>query len=314
MTDVQELKNRLCRAVVQWVPVREQTIQEIQKTIENLGIHHRNVNISRITGSTVSIVGSAMAIVGFAIAPVTLGASIGISVTGIALAVAGGSTAAGASIADIVIQKSNVKQAQEQLTRDYDQLNAIREIAEAINEKIEDIKQQCHGVSPAQFAAVFGEVLTQGVVRTGNVGIKIAEVALFTTLEIGATAVRVGGAAARGIAAAGIALNVVLIPIDLIEIVRSSISLAGGSQTKAIERLTEIVVELEEQKKAIEQLRQLRATTSSVESSIDQAAATSSGDQTAVTSLGDQTESSDDQAESHRLGHQQQAHSLSSTI
>ena len=257
MTDIQELNKRFCKAVVQWIPVREITIQEIQKTIENLKVHHRNVNISRITGSTASIAGSTMAIVGFAIAPFTFGASIGLSVSGIALAVAGGGTAAGASIADIVIQKSNVKHAQEQLARDYDQLNAIRELAETIKKKIDDIKQQCQGVSPAQFVVVFGEVLTQGVVRTGNLGMRLAELAVFGTLEIGAAAVRVGGAAARGIAAAGIALNVVLIPIDLIEIVRSSVSLAKGSQTKAIKQLTDIAVQLEEQKQAIKQQAQL---------------------------------------------------------
>ena len=257
MADVQELNNRLCRAIEQWLPVRDVTIQEIQKTIENLKVHHRNVNISRITGSATSIAGSLMAILGFGLAPVTFGASIGLSVSGIALAVAGGSTAAGASIADIVIQKSNVKHAQEQLTRDYDQLEAIQEIAKKTKDKIDAIRQECQGVGKAQFAAVFGEVFTQGFVRTSNLGMRLAELAVFGTLEVGAVAVRVGGAAAKGIAAAGIVLNVLLIPIDLIEIVRSSFSLARGSQTKAIKRLTEIVEQLEEQKKTIRQQEQV---------------------------------------------------------
>ena len=255
MVELQELTNRFGRAIEQWIPVRDVTIQEIQRTIDNLRVHHRNVNISRITGSLTSIAGSTMAIVGFAIAPVTFGASIGLSVGGIALAVAGGSTAAGASIADIVIQKSNVKHAQEQLTRDYDQLKAIREIAEQINTQIDAVKQECQGVSSAQFAVVFGEVLTQGIVRTSNLGMRLAELAVFGTLEVGAAAVRVGGAAAKGIAVAGIVLNVVLIPIDLIEIVRSSVNLARGSQTKAIKRLNEIVKQLQEQLQTIREIR-----------------------------------------------------------
>ena len=238
---------------MQWIPVREVTIQEIQRTIKNLKVHHRNVNISRITGSATSIIGSTMAIVGFAIAPITFGASIGLSVGGILIAVAGGGTAAGASIADIVIQKSNVKHAQEQLTRDYDQLNAIREIAEVIKTKVDELRQQCKGVSPAQFAVVLGEVLTQGFLRTSNLGMRLAELAVLGTLEVGAAAVRVGGAAAKGIAAAGIVLNVILIPIDLIEIVRSSVSLAKGSQTKAIKQLNEIAIQLENQKQALKQ-------------------------------------------------------------
>lgn len=209
------------------------------------------MNISRITGSAVSIAGGAMAIVGFAIAPLTFGASIGLSISGIALAVAGGGTAAGASIADMVIQKSNVKHAQMQLDRDNNQLKAMIELVETIKNKIDAVQQKCQGVSASQFIAIFGEVFTQGVVRTGNLGMRLAELAVFGTLEIGAAALRVGGAAARGVAAAAIVLNLVLIPIDLIEIVRSSVSLARGSQTRAIQQLTEIVVQLEKQKQAI---------------------------------------------------------------
>ena len=206
--------------VEEWIPVREETIQKIKTTTANLKVHHRNVNISRITGSTVSIVCSAMAIAGFAIAPITVGASVGLSVPGIALAVAGGGTAAGASIADTVIEKSNVRQAQEQLRDDYDQLHTIYVIDIVIKNNVTTAERHnCPGVGKNKLVGVFGEVLTQGFLRTSNVGVRVAEIAAFNTLEIGAAAVRVGGAAAKGIAAAGIVLNAVLVPIDLIEIV-----------------------------------------------------------------------------------------------
>ena len=238
----------------QWIEIREKTIKNISGTTEKLQKHHRNINISRISGSSISIAGSLIAILGFGLAPVTFGASIGLSVGGIALAVAGGGTAAGASIADIVIQKSNVKEAQEQLTHDYHLLQEIRELAVGIHQ-IDINQQQCQGVSNTEVAAISGEVLGQGLFRTGNLGVRLAEVTVFSTLDIGAAAVRAGGVAARGVAAAGIVLNVVLIPIDLIEIVRSSVSLAKGSQTKAIKRLNEIVQQLEEQLQTIRQIQ-----------------------------------------------------------
>ena len=241
----------------QWIEIREKTIKDIRGTTEKLQKHHRNINISRITGSGISIAGSLIAILGFGLAPVTFGASIGLSVGGIALAVAGGGTAAGASIADIVIQKSNVKEAQEQLTHDYHLLQEIHEIAEGFQNvsQIDVNQQQSQGVSNTEVAAISGEVLGQGLFRTGNLGVRLAEVTAFSTLDIGAAAVRAGGVAARGVAAAGIVLNVVLIPIDLIEIVRSSVSLAKGSQTKAIKRLNEIVQQLEEQLQTIRQIQ-----------------------------------------------------------
>ena len=220
-------------------------------------VHHRNVNISRITGSTASIAGSALAITGFALAPVTFGASIGLSVSGIAIALAGGSTAAGASIADTVIEKSNVKHTQQQIKDDYDQLYTIQVIAKVIkNNATTDGRQKCPAVGKDKLVAMFGEVLAQGFLRVSNVGVRVAEIAAFNTLEMGAAALRVGGAAAKGVAAAGIALNAVLIPIDLIEIVRSSISLARGSQTKAIEKLNDLVEQLEQQKQAMTELLQ----------------------------------------------------------
>ena len=192
-----------------------------------------------------------MAITGFALAPVTFGGSLGLSIPGIALAVAGGTTAAGASIADIVIQKTNVKQAQKQLKDDYDRLSTIYALAKAIETEINELKQKCKAVSDSELALIFGEVIVQGFARTSSVGMKVTELALLSVLEIGATALRVGGAAAKGIAAAGIALNVVLIPIDLIEIVRSSVSLRRGSQTTATKKMDGILTQLVEQKKGI---------------------------------------------------------------
>ena len=258
-----ELHSEFCTKVEEWIPVREETTQKIEQIIEDLKVHHRNVNISRITGSATSIAGSAMAITGFALAPVTFGASIGLSVGGVALAVAGDSTATGASIADIVIQKSNVKQAQERLREDYDQLHTIQVIAKVINRSDStDARKECPGVGKKKHIAVCGEAFTQGFIRASNVGVRAAEMAAFNTLEIGAAALRVGSTAAKGIAAAGIALNVVLIPIDLVEIVRSSISLAKGSQTKAMTQLKEIVTQLKQQKQDMDTvLNELRQAT-----------------------------------------------------
>ena len=263
MRHIQELPSEFCTRIEKWIPFREETIQKIRTTTKNLKVHHRNVNISRVTGSTASIVGSAMAIAGFAIAPITFGASIGLPVLGVTLAVAGGSTAAGASIADTVIQKSNVKQAQQQLRDDYDQLHTINVIAKVIKSNdTSDERQECPGVAKNQLFTL-GEVLTQGFLRASNVGMKAAEITAFNTLEIGATAVRVGGAAAKGVATAGIILNAVLIPIDLIEIVRNSVSLAKGSKTKAIKTLIDIVEKLEKQKEtmaaALENQRHIKA-------------------------------------------------------
>ena len=252
MFELQVLQRKFTEAVRQWLPVRTITIHEIRDTANKLQEHHRNVNISRISGSSASIAGSVMAIVGFGLAPVTFGASIGLSAAGIVIAVAGGAAVAGASVADIFIEKSNLKEVQDRLDRDFKQVKAIQGIAERIEKIIQKIREKCPNVSATTFIAVFAEVFAQGLVQTGRVGIKIAEFIVLGSLEIGAAALRVGGAAAKGIAGAAIAINIVLIPIDIIEIVRSGINLAKGSQTKAIEKLNALASELEDQKKSLQ--------------------------------------------------------------
>lgn len=141
-----------------------------------------------------------MAVVGVGLAPVTIGASIGLSVGGVALAVAGGSTAAGTSIADVVIQKTNIRKAQDQLTSDYDQLKQIIALAEKLQKEITSVRDKCPAVSVNKFTAVLREVLNQSFIQTSNLGIQIAELAISSTFwKVSDTAVRVGEAATRGI-------------------------------------------------------------------------------------------------------------------
>ena len=230
---------RLYTALQQWISIREDTIQQIHNTIENLKFHHRNVNISRIGGSTMSIVGSAIAIGSIVMAPATAGLSLSLPVIGAALAVAGGGATVGASIADVLIQKSNVQQAQQQLTRDYEQLYVISALATAIQRRVDDEREreQCQGISTPKLhvRAELGVALTQDIFRTG---IRIA--------SIGGTVATI----------TGVVTNMITIPFDLIEIVRSSSSLANGSETDAVKELSKIVEQLEQEKEAIARIQE----------------------------------------------------------
>lgn len=179
-----------------------------------------------------------------------MGGSIGLSAAGIAIAAAGGATAAGASITDSVfLQRTNVKKAQEKLTNDYERLSEIVMLAEHINKVIR--MEEYPGIKHEMSTGLVGEVLIHTMLRGGNTVMKITEAGLSTGLEIGAAALRVGGITAKSIAAAGIVLNIALIPIDLVEIVLSSISLKKHSKTDAVEKLHKIAEQLETQKESI---------------------------------------------------------------
>lgn len=75
-----------------------------------------------------------------------------------------------------MIEKPNVKQAQKQLSRDYEQLYVISAIAKAIQSKIDDehVRRQCQDLSIAKTLVKLGLTLTQGIFRTSSLGVGIS--------------------------------------------------------------------------------------------------------------------------------------------
>lgn len=246
MVKLPELQRKFTEAVQRWLPVRTITIQKIRDTVKKLEEHHRNVNISKITDSTASNAGSGMALLDLALAP-------DLSVAGTGLAATGGATAAGASIADKFIEKSNLKGVQRQIDRDSKKVEEIQGIAEKMKRIIQDIRKKCPEIGDHTFFEVFTAVFTQGVFQGSTVGVKIIELLVAGSIEIGASAIELGDAAVKGIAGVALAFNIVLIPIDLNKIVRSDISLGEGSQTKAIKKLNALALDLEDQRESLKE-------------------------------------------------------------
>ena len=88
----------------------------------------------------------------------------------------------------------------------------------------------------------------QGIAKVGNLAYRVGEAAGISAVEFGSLGLRAAGVVARSVATAGIVLNVVIIPI---EIMRSGYNIAHGNETKALKQLREIANELEQQKKEI---------------------------------------------------------------
>ncbi len=248
MFSIQEQIIQLQAAVEVWAPIREKAIEDINKKITDLIQHRRNTNIAAITGATTSIGGSILAIVGFALTPVTFGVSLGLGIGGVAIATAGGITAAGAGIADFVIHQCN-KEVQAILEEDVEKLKPIKEFAEAIAINIEETEEKCDGVDKKAILDFFLCVITPSLVKGGNIGTKVAETALIATLEIGAAALKIVGTAARVVAIAGVVINVALIPIDVILIGATFYNIIHDKNaSRAVVNLRKQITELEEEK------------------------------------------------------------------
>ena len=241
------LQKRFIATVRHWLQVRKTTIRKVRETAENLEKYHQSVNISRIVGSTVSAVGSGAVIAGFALAPFTLGGSLSVSLLGLGASALGGATTAGASIVDTFIEKSNIKDIQKQLDDDNLQVEVIEQMAKDIQEAIETTQASIQVGS----AVAIGIQVVTGAARIGNVGMKATEIAASGTLQLGAAALRAGGSVAKGVAGVALSLNIVMIPIDLAEIIRSGYRLRNGSLTEAVEKLNTLAVQLQEQMESL---------------------------------------------------------------
>ena len=247
-----QLQKKRRDLLCEWKGNRENTVKTIRATADKLVKHHRNVNISRITGSVVAIGGSGIAILGFALTPVTFGASLGLTVAGAGIAVAGGATATGASIVDTVITKTGVKGVQEQYEFDQDKMKEIDLIQDQIQKQNERIREKCPDLKDVdifQVTDVFS--YAQGITKVGNLAYRVGEAAGISAVEFGSLGLWAAGVVAKGVATAGIVLNIVIIPLDIIEIVRSGWNIAHGNETKASKQLREKADKLEEQKNEI---------------------------------------------------------------
>ncbi len=251
MLSMQEKYIQFREAVRIWAPIREKAIKDIEAKITDLIKHRRNANIAKVTGGATSIGGSILAVVGFALTPVTFGVSLGLGIGGVAIATAGGFTAAGASIVDIVIQKCE-KGVQALLDEDYEKLKPIRELAKEMLKDMEETEERCDGVDEKAIFEFFTLVIAPALVRGGNIGTKVAETAILGALEIGAAALRVAGTAARVVAIAGVVINAALIPIDMILIGMTLKNVIGDKNaSRAVDNLRKQITELQETKKEI---------------------------------------------------------------
>ena len=207
------LSGELQMALDVWLPMRRNVIEELEAKKEKIIDVCRNVRISRIAGGAAGVTGGIMTLAGFALIPFTFGSSLALTGIGTSIAVAGGVTTVGATIADLVISKKELREASDLLTLDRQLcqvMNSLRESMQKIAKKI------AAKTSSVQLSEVKGLAAVEG---------SMVAVRLMT------------GIAVKGIATVG--LSAVIIPLDIYEIVSNYAKLNQNSPTAASEWLQE---------------------------------------------------------------------------
>ena len=150
LTDAgQEISEKITKAVTSYIEM----MKELQYMEENLpGVlddlktiqqkvdkRHKRSNIATIGGCATSIAGGALVIGGIVAAPFTLGASIGLTATGTAVALAGGATTTTAKTADFLFGVSDSKKSNKMVAEFYDHYKAAKEAYETVHQICEDL-------------------------------------------------------------------------------------------------------------------------------------------------------------------------------
>ena len=224
------LNGELQMALDVWLPMRRNVIEELEAKKEKIMDVCRNVRISRIAGGAVGVTGGIMTLAGFALIPFTFGSSLALTGIGTSIAVAGGVTTVGATIADLVISKKELREASDLLTLDRQLcqvINTLRESMQKIAKKIADKTSSFYLSEIKGLAAFEGSVVA---------------FRLMTNIAV------------KGIATVG--LSAVIIPLDIYEIVSNYAELNQNSPSAASKWLQEQIDSLKSQEEEMKKIQE----------------------------------------------------------
>lgn len=263
---LRRLREELHDAFLRWIPMRARTMEQLEGLGTNLHEHHRNVNITTITGASMGTVGGILSVAGLIAAPFTFGAGIVVSLVGAGIGGAGGLVMSGSKVVEIILEKLGLKDVQAAIEEDRE---ACRELQQQLDSLENFILQLAEFLKPLHDDAVLlrelegsGFEFLRGRIFFEDIGSSTEEKVEFgarffraatSAATISASAVATAGAVARSAALAGTraahiagsVISAALLPLDITLLVKSSLELRRGSTSAAVEEIRRILDELE---------------------------------------------------------------------
>ncbi|XP_015774416.1 PREDICTED: uncharacterized protein LOC107352617 isoform X1 [Acropora digitifera] len=259
------LRMNLTNDFVDWIPIRQRTMEQFEELATKLHQHHRNVNISTITGASMGTLGGALSIAGLIAAPFTFGAALIVTLVGAGIGGAGGLVVSGSKVVEIILEKLGLKDVQAAIKEDHDACTKLQQHLDRLEDFVSKLAQF---LKPLHDDAI----LLRELERTGfdflreritsdDIGSSTKErvdigAKFFRTVTAAATiktsAVATARAVARSAALAGTGgglivgsvISAALIPLDITLLVKSSLELHRGSTSSAVEEIRQRINDL----------------------------------------------------------------------
>ena len=265
---LRKLREELHDAFLSWIPIRARTKEQLEELATKLHEHHRNVNISTITGASMGTIGGILSVAGLIAAPFTFGAGIVVSLVGAGIGGAGGLVMSGSKVVEIILEKLGLKEVQaaieddreacSELQKQLDSLeNFISSLAEFLKPLHDDavLLRELEGIrSGFEFLSqrISYEEISASTEERVEFGARFFRAAT-SAATISASAAATAGAVARSAAIAGTraahvagsVISAALLPLDITLLVKSSLELHRGSTSAAVQDIRRILDELE---------------------------------------------------------------------
>ncbi|KAJ0058264.1 hypothetical protein NL108_012407 [Boleophthalmus pectinirostris] len=241
-------------------PRMQQFLVELEDSAVQLDRMNLGARISSVTGSSVGAVGGVLSIIGLALIPVTAGASLALTMTGVGLGITSGVNSAVTTATEIGVNHTQQKRANETFQKFMEDMKNIQDC-------LDDVTSEGSPLDAVDVAVDVAVGAVQILGKAGAIGKGIdslvdtaSAVKLLRTEEAVASAGKVlaeeggalrnvprvaselpdvGQAAARGPLALSsgarggfIALNSLFLGMDVFFIVKDSMSLARGTETE----------------------------------------------------------------------------------
>ncbi|KAK0155300.1 Apolipoprotein L3 [Merluccius polli] len=197
-----------------------QFLDDMEASAIQLDRMKRGSKISSVAGSSVGAVGGVLTIIGVALAPVTAGLSLGLTVTGVGLAVTSGVNSAVTTTTEIAVNKAQQKKASEGIQSFMQDVSSIQEcLNEVTNPREKETLEEEHT-----------GVILSGAKLAGNIATIGKGVNLFE--DAGQAAAKIPAALSKTARAGFITFNALFIGLDIFIICKESISLAKGDTSE----------------------------------------------------------------------------------
>ncbi|XP_014304615.1 apolipoprotein L3-like [Myotis lucifugus] len=226
----------------------EECIRKLYALADEVDKVHRDCTISKVAASSTSVVSGILTILGLSLAPVTLGASLVLSATGVGLGAAAAVTGVTADIVEVSKNMSAKAKARCLVSKGSDKVNVVQELLLGSTPKIVSLAVTC-SISVKDIVknarafnlAKSNPVLAAEARSFMHTGTMSAPSNKQVQNPFRDTAL----AMSKGARIAGATTAAVFILMDVIELVKKSVHLHKGAKAQSAEELRQLAQELE---------------------------------------------------------------------